>query len=331
MARSSLPIPEAVASILAICQKHLGSVGSPERVEPGSNSRLFRVPLDEDRIVVVKFYRRDLGDKRDRLATEFGALQFLWENGVRRVPRAIAKDLDHYCAIYEYIEGQSPVTDVGEADIASLVEFLAALQPLRKTAGGARIGNASEANFSLSAVAEHVRARADRLKSSAPELAKWFATSFEPLWIDVKATRKLVDEEIDESRRTLSPSDFGFHNAIRRPDGSLAFVDFEYFGWDDPAKTVVDFLFHPGMALSETLKKAFAERFFKAFEFVPGLRERARVVYPLYGLKWCLILLNDFLPDRATTATQAVREAQLQKAARLTDRIRGEYRENPFV
>ena len=46
--------------------------------------------------------------------------------------------------------------------------------------------------------------------------------------------------------RVLSPSDFGFHNALRRPDGTIVFVDFEYFGWDDPAKMMADAMLHPG-------------------------------------------------------------------------------------
>jgi len=175
--------------------------------------------------------------------------------------------------------------------------------------------------------------------AAKPVLRQWFDESFDPLLSDVAtwyraeavAAREPADLEIGPDRRTLSPSDFGFHNAIRRQDGSLAFVDFEYFGWDDPAKTVVDFLLHPGMTLPETLKKRFAGRFLRAFAFVPGLAARARLVYPLFGLKWCLILLNDFLPDRESTATAEVRTAQLRKAVALVDRIRAEYRSNPFL
>ena len=57
--------------------------------------------------------------------------------------------------------------------------------------------------------------------------------------------------------RTLSPSDFGFHNAIRRSDDVLIFIDFEYFGWDDPAKTISDFLLHPAMQLNEEHSQMF--------------------------------------------------------------------------
>jgi len=322
----------AVPDVDAICRERLGTPAlSVDRIGAGRNSRVFRVAL-ADRVVVVKFYRRDAGDTRDRLATEFGALQFLWDNGVRAIPRAIADDREHYCAIYEYLDGRAPhAAEVAAADIDALVDFLASLQPLRGKAGA--IGVASEANFSLSALTRHVRSRADRLRNAAAGkgLAAWFEQSFDPLLAEVQAAGADETDEIDQAKRTLSPSDFGFHNAIRRPDGSLAFVDFEYFGWDDPAKTVVDFLLHPGMALADALKKRFADRFLQAFAFVPGLRERARIVYPLYGLKWCLILLNDFLPDRETTATRQVRDAQLDKARALADRIRREYRENPFV
>jgi phosphotransferase family enzyme len=333
----------AVPDVDAICREHLGSPAlSVDRIGSGRNSRVFRVAL-ADRRVVVKFYRRDAGDTRDRLATEFGALRFLWDNGVRVVPRAIADDRSHYCAIYEYIDGDLPdPPSVTDRDVDALVGFLAELQPLRPKADAAGVGIASEASFSLAAVADHVKARADRLRKNADKeqaLRRWFDQAFDPLFATVRSWYRAaaadagqpVDDEIEAARRTLSPSDFGFHNAIRRDDGSLAFVDLEYFGWDDPAKTLVDFLLHPGMELPETVKKRFADRFLRAFAFVPGLANRARIVYPLFGLKWCLILLNDFLPDRATTASAEVRATQLQKAGALVDRIGREYRENPFV
>ena len=67
------------------------------------------------------------------------------------------------------------------------------------------------------------------------------------------------DTVLPQEQRSLVPSDFGFHNALRRPDGTLAFFDFEYFGWDDPVKLTADVLLH--------------------------------------GLRWALIVLNEFLPD----------------------------------
>ena len=342
MTISSPPAPD----VAAICRDRLGrAVRGVERIGAGRNSRVFRVTLDEaadDSTVVIKFYRRDAGDARDRLATEFGAIRFLWQNGVRIIPRAIADDRDHHCAIYEYVTGEPPDrAGIAAPDVDALVDFLAGMQTFRTRPGASALGVASEASFSLGAAAAHVQARADRLAATAQDatLLQWMNRAFVPLqheilrWYESSAVEagQSFDVELEPARRTLSPSDFGFHNAIRRPDGTLAFVDFEYFGWDDPAKTVADFLLHPGMTVPDSLKKRFAGRFAEALAFVPQLGARARLVYPVFGLKWCVILLNDFLPDRATTATAETRMAQLQKADALAARIRREYRDNPYL
>ena len=54
--------------------------------------------------------------------------------------------------------------------------------------------------------------------------------------------------------QVFSPSDFGFHNTILEDDGDLKFLDFEYFGRDDPAKLMADFIWHPGMNLNNSQK-----------------------------------------------------------------------------
>jgi hypothetical protein len=138
----------------------------------------------------------------------------------------------------------------------------------------------------------------------------------------------MVNEVLME-HRILSPSDFGFHNAIRRPDGSLVFIDFEYFGWDDPAKLVSDFLWHPAMQLSEAHKQQFVSGVARALNNHALLAQRLPVAYPLYGVKWCTILLNEFLPEHWARRTfagdtrprETVLAEQLHKARTLAARI----------
>jgi hypothetical protein len=97
----------AEPDLQSICRSALGrDMAAAERIGTGRNSRVFRVELDggDRRRVVVKVYRRDPGDERDRLGTEFGSLQFLWQNNVRSIPcpsRSIALDT----APSEYIIG----------------------------------------------------------------------------------------------------------------------------------------------------------------------------------------------------------------------------------
>jgi hypothetical protein len=105
-----------------------------------------------------------------------------------------------------------------------------------------------------------------------------------------------IDEPISPDDECLSPSDFGFHNAILAADGRLRFIDFEYAGWDDPAKIVCDFFCQPAVPLPEQ----FAE--FCSREVVHGLTDpekhlrRIALLLPVYRIKWCCIMLNEFLP-----------------------------------
>jgi predicted Ser/Thr protein kinase len=343
----------AAPDLEAICRSALGrSVVAAQPIGAGRNSRVFRVDLDAaaaPATVVVKCYRRDPGDPRDRLRTEFEGLQFLWQNGVRAVPRPIAVDGDRQCGIYEYIAGEVVTPQaIAPGDVDVSVEFLAGLRQLGHAPGAAALPPASEACFSLADIVAGIDRRLDRLRgvpaagSGAADVARahqWLDRTFVPVldeagrWCRETAARSGIDfdQPIDPDSRTLSPSDFGFHNSIRRADGTLAFVDFEYFGWDDPAKTIVDYLLHPGMAMPAQLKRRFAERAHAAFAGVPLLAARAAIVYPLFGLKWALILLNDFLPDRLAASNGAGRLTQLEKARGLADRVAGEYTRNPYL
>jgi hypothetical protein len=270
----------------------------------------------------------------------------LWQNGVRAIPCPIAIDRDRHCAIYEYIAGEAPTSlALAPEDIDASVDFLGALKRLRDAPGSDALPAASEACFSIGDIVRSVEGRLERLRraprgsAEAARLHHWIGETFDPLMTEVRewcrgaAGRSCIpfDEPLGREARTLSPSDFGLHNAVRRPDGTLAFVDFEYFGWDDPAKTIADYLLHPGMALGEPLKRRFAARAEAAFADVPRLASRTRIVYPLFGLKWALILLNDFLPERFSLANIERRSTQLGKAQAIVTRLAGAYEQNPYV
>ena len=52
----------------------------------------------------------------------------------------------------------------------------------------------------------------------------------------------------------LSPSDIGFHNTLKCRN-KIFFIDFEYFGLDDPIKITSDFIIHPGNNLKTVQMK----------------------------------------------------------------------------
>ena len=211
---------------------------------------------------------------------------------------------------------------------------------------------ASEACFSIQAILENLQHRLARLPvddngtSRLTALQVFVKQEFHPTFDGIarwctaalKQQGLMCASELGLEERTLSPSDFGFHNALRRPDGRVVFLDFEYFGWDDPAKTVADFLLHPAMELSKDLKQRFFTEMLRRFDDQDTLARRVETVYPLFGLKWCLIFLNEFVPrdvQRRRFANRLVssgdRQAeQLSKARRMLQKIREEHEHFPY-
>jgi hypothetical protein len=147
-----------------------------------------------------------------------------------------------------------------------------------------------------------------------------------PLEQGYRAMGLSVAEPLPVSLRSLCPSDFGFHNALRDTSG-LVFLDFDYFGWDDPVKLVCDFLLHPGMALSEGLKRRFAVGARHIYGADGTFASRLNLLFALFALRWCLILLNEFLPERWAVRLHAgfqddwsrVKRIQLERAEKLFD------------
>src|ERR1019366_5574171 len=126
------------------------------------------------------------------------------------------------------------------------------------------------------------------------------------------------------------PSDFGFHNALMADDGTLRFLDFEYAGWDDPAKTVCDFFCQPACPAPLECYADFADAVAEATAHPALSRRRFDLLLPMYRLKWCCIMLNDFLPAGAGRRRFALhgldvlerKEQQLHKAHAALDHFR---------
>jgi hypothetical protein len=108
---------------------------------------------------------------------------------------------------------------------------------------------------------------------------------------------RVLNKKLPRKYQTLSPSDFGYHNALRTTNGQLVFLDFEYFGWDDPVKLIADFVWHPAMKLDETKINYWIAGCLNIFQNDLDLKQRLRYCWPLYGLRWVMILLNEFKED----------------------------------
>ncbi len=318
-------------------------VDSPFSLTPldgGANNRLFRVTTGS-RHFLLKSYFTHPDDPRNRLASEFEFSSFAWENGIRCIPKPIARASDHNLALYEFLPGRHLRPD--EVDTRALGQALAfcrELNRIRSEPGAQALPEASEACFTIAEHVNTVDVRVEKLQdiescSEIDDAALKFVSDLKEVWNGVNASlrrkadglRLPMSETISADERCLSPSDFGFHNSLRCGDGELRFFDFEYAGWDDPAKMVCDFFCQPAVPVP-------LEHLAMVSEEVAGYANgrsrclgRIDLLLPLYRIKWCSILLNEFVGVNRTRrkfagehAVSETRKAeQLRKARRLLD------------
>ncbi len=308
----------------------------------GANNRvaLVRHPAGP---FLLKVYFRHPGDPRDRLGAEYGFLQFAFGHGLACVPRPYAASPVDRAALYEFIPGRRlSAADVTAGRVGQAAAFFRRLNEHRDTPGARRLPPASEACFSLAAHLDCVARRVARLGQIGGrerwdrQAARLVAGRLAPAW---EAARRRVERRpapdcarpLPPGVRRISPSDFGFHNALLVRGRALRFIDFEYAGWDDPAKTVCDFFCQVAVPAPWRHMARFATLLLsdQAPADARALRDRIRLLFPLYQIKWCCIVLNDFLPADAARRRFARgglsparnKARQLAKAEALLDRL----------
>jgi aminoglycoside phosphotransferase (APT) family kinase protein len=305
-------------------------------VNGGRNSRVYRIEYAGCTYALKQYPPRDT-DPRDRLGTEAAALGLMQRHGIDRIPRLLAMDRQQGFALLTWLEGM-PVTALHEADVDAAAEFLAALHALRRAGEFAPEHLASEACLSRGEIVRQLEMRFARLRTAAAnetELQTFldgpYAAAFEEVTRRTEVLEFDADAPLAPESRSLVPSDFGFHNSLRKTDGSLVFFDFEYFGWDDPVKMTADFMLHPGTRLPSELRRRFCGAAKAVYGADPWFARRLEAYYPLFGLRWVLILLNEFVRTGAgglagaTESWQASKERQLAKARQFLGGVRSEH------
>jgi len=279
-------------------------------IESGGNNRVYRLDSERQAFLLKLYFCHEL-DLRDRLKSEFSFVSYCWDQGIRVVPEPLASDGYNHSALYEFIQGKRLRTDEIEQDhVVQSLDFFLGLNSFKKLEKAQKLPVASEACFAVRDHIACVDTRIKRLKEVKgidtidSEAAKFIQTRLAPTWKNVKdlvaKNVRLYDigfaEVLRPGDRCLSPSDFGFHNAVREETNKLRFIDFEYAGWDDPAKTVCDFFCQPAVPVPMRYFDMFVEAVAGTFPEPEKLCHRIKILYPVYEIKWACIMLNVFHP-----------------------------------
>ena len=267
----------------------------------GGNNRLFRVDCGRERYVLKRYFRHPL-DPRNRFNAETRFSAFLWKAGLHNIPEPVAGDPLMSAALYGFVEGERLArSGIGAWHVEQALAFVDLANRDRRDEFAATLPAASESCFSIVDHLELLDSRIDRLKRASGVAAQFAEGSLCGAWAKVRAaTLKRAGDGAENilyaHERCLSPSDFGFHNALMRADGSLAFLDFEYAGWDDPAKMACDFFCQVDYPVPFDLFDGFVARIAPWFGSAEATAARCRILLPVYRIKWSCIVLNALTP-----------------------------------
>ena len=318
---------EIDANVILAGAKHVCpdlNCSSAQRVEGRGNSKIFRVETSQGSIA-LKVYPDLAVDNRLRRNAEWQALKFLQHNKLP-VPKPVQTDAELNWSLIEWIDG-SPADPQNQVHLGQAATFIQNLnQASRAVSSGSVFGLATEACLNPSLIENQINNRLAALKLVKDSALRDFVdNSVSPTLVrTIERSRRLMVDgygaNLDQRFWTLSPSDFGLHNAIVTPQGDLVFFDFEYFGWDDPVKLTADVCLHPGMSLDENAQQYWISEAKRLFANDPNFGVRLNALYPLYAIRWALIMLNEYRTDKIKNRLNAqsrmqtdIRGAQLMQ------------------
>jgi len=309
-------------------------------VPGGGNNRLYCVEASCGPVVLKRYFRHP-GDPRDRFESEYGFSTFLWEHGIRNIPEPLARDDETGTALYRFVEGRAySHSEIHDQTVCDAQKFLNQINEWRSDPGAVILPDASESCFTIQQHLDVIEKRVQHLfdlprtEGIRGEAASFVRHELQPAWTSVRqecirhveSSGLSLQEPVNTGDRILSPSDFGFHNALQTVDGPV-FLDFEYAGWDDSAKTVCDFF----CQIAVPVPIRYWEEVSRVCAELTSSPERTllrmRLLLPVYRIKWVCITLNHFLAVEgerrrfATGGGEMLLTTQLGLAERLLSSI----------
>lgn len=295
--------PEYIANLLE--KNGIPAAVGLTALSGGRNNRAYRLDTINGTFLLKWYYQ---GGDWDRLAAESGFLRFCERAKVGRVPRLIAEDRANGVAIHSWFEGEwIGGKATGEADVREVARFL---DELYHASRGFVLSDVPHARDAYRCLEDAFRSPRERLadlerslvvNGSRPifgEALSFYRGVLLPYWQRASETvfdalsGKDLHRPFSAATLIVSPSDLGFHNALRLRDGGLGFVDFEYSGLDCIIKLLGDFICQPTHTLPKNPKETLyiMARVCRDAQTV----DLVGILLPLFTVKFCCIILNDF-------------------------------------
>ncbi len=282
--------------IKKICSDaNIGKFLKTERIDEGGNNQAFKLFTETNSYLLKKYFYSE-EDTRDRLGNEFSFSNYAYDNNIREIAQPIYSNKKEKIAVFEFING-TKIKKVEKEHINSAMNFIVRLNKHRLSETGKNLPLASEAVFSIDKHIELIENRIKKLEQleNEAELHIFLNNQLKPYWEKAKQKALSYDLELSNEDICISPSDFGFHNALIDENKNIFFIDFEYAGRCDPAKLISDFFCQPEVPINLKYRNLFIDTLSPIFTEKLHLKERVDALYCLFRTKWVCIILNEFL------------------------------------
>jgi thiamine kinase-like enzyme len=277
-----------------------------EIIASGKNNLVSKI-FYKNKIYIYKKYLKKSNSaiKYSRYSSETSFIKLLRKKNIKNLPSIFATDSKNQENIFNYINGKK-VTKVTKNDISQCIKFI---KKINQNTFKKNYINFKMATESCVSIEEHIQTANKRIimLSKFPKNYGVYKDAKE--FVKVKLKKKLNDvqktilntfskTEINKKLRKkdliLSPSDFGFHNTIKK-NKKLYFFDFEYAGMDDPVKLISDFICQPDCQLSKKHISFFYKNIMKIFPQNLEIKRRLKAVIYIHRIKWCCVIMSEIL------------------------------------
>jgi len=280
-----------------------------EIIESGKNNLVSKIYY-KNRIYIYKKYLKKSknGIKYSRYSSETSFIKLLRKKNIKNLPSIFATDSKNQENIFNYINGEK-VSKVRKNDILQCIKFIKKINQNNFKKRDIKFKMATESCISIE---DHIQTANKRIimLSKFPKNygiykdAKSFVkTKLKKKLNEVKKSilgtfsKKEINKKLQKKDLILSPSDFGFHNAIKK-NKKLYFFDFEYAGMDDPVKLISDFICQPDYQLSKKHISFFYKNILKIFPQNLEIERRLKAVIYIHRIKWCCVIMSEVLNKR---------------------------------
>ena len=265
-------------------------------IKSGKNNLVKKIFFKKKIYIYKKYLKKsNNGIKYSRYSSETAFIKLLKKKNVKNLPTILNTNAKTQENIFNYIKGKK-ITKITNKDILQCVYFI---KKINKDILNNKVVNFKYATEACLSIDNHIETAQRRIKMLLKFKKNFGIYKKTTLFVKNVLKKKLdqtknnkyksfskkeILKKINKRDLILSPSDFGFHNIIKKKN-KLFFFDFEYAGMDDPVKLISDFICQPDHKLNKNQSLFFYKNILRLLPKNNDINKRFNAVINLHNIK----------------------------------------------